>query len=244
MRIYAALRERMERGELPPGARLEGERELSRRFGVAVMTVRQALDRLQREGLVERRHGVGTFVVRRWIEYDLGRLHSFAQDMAYQEVPLETRVLSRRTGPAERAAEMSLQIEPGQSLHAVERLRSSAGLPIVYQVSYLSAELGERLDDAGLAISMYGALQAVLGQPVDYADETLQAVALPARSATLLGERRGAPGLLSERLTFAGPTPIVFDRAFMPSQRVRLRIARSRGQAGGDLAYQLVQEEA
>lgn len=61
-RIYSTLRERIGRGRLTPGTRLSSHRSLAREFGVAPMTLRGALDRLQDEGLIACEHGRGTFV--------------------------------------------------------------------------------------------------------------------------------------------------------------------------------------
>ena len=61
-RVYEALRERIVRGDLGPGTRLPSHRELAVAFGVAPMTVRQVLGRLEEEGLISRQLGRGTFV--------------------------------------------------------------------------------------------------------------------------------------------------------------------------------------
>ena len=58
-RIYAALRERILDGELQPGAQLPRYLELASEFGVAPMTIRQVLERLEADGLVLRRPGRG-----------------------------------------------------------------------------------------------------------------------------------------------------------------------------------------
>ena len=63
-RVYRELRAAIEVGELARGAKLPAFPVLARQFGVAPMTIRQALLRLDAEGLVDRRHGVGTFVRR------------------------------------------------------------------------------------------------------------------------------------------------------------------------------------
>jgi DNA-binding transcriptional regulator YhcF (GntR family) len=61
-RVYAALRDRISRGDWPPGVRLPSHRELAAEFGVAPMTARQVLGQLEAEGLVSREVGRGTFV--------------------------------------------------------------------------------------------------------------------------------------------------------------------------------------
>lgn len=60
-RIYKSIRDRICLLEYQPGERL-GEEELAREFGVSRTPLRRVLSRLESEGLVESRHGVGTFV--------------------------------------------------------------------------------------------------------------------------------------------------------------------------------------
>ncbi|MCB1434428.1 MAG: GntR family transcriptional regulator [Alphaproteobacteria bacterium] len=60
-RIYKTIRDRICLLEYEPGARL-GEEELAREFGVSRTPLRRVLSRLEGEGLLESRHGVGTFV--------------------------------------------------------------------------------------------------------------------------------------------------------------------------------------
>jgi DNA-binding GntR family transcriptional regulator len=61
--LAAVLRERIRGGELAPGQRMPSEKDLHDEFGLARETVRRALAILRSEGLVEVRHGHGTFVV-------------------------------------------------------------------------------------------------------------------------------------------------------------------------------------
>jgi len=62
-RVYTALREQILRGELEPGEQLPRYLELAAEFGVAPMTVRQVLARLEDEGVLSRQVGRGTFVL-------------------------------------------------------------------------------------------------------------------------------------------------------------------------------------
>ncbi len=61
-RIADDIRRQIADGELLPGARLSSESALSVHYRVSVPTIRQALDMLQSQGLVEKRHGSGNYV--------------------------------------------------------------------------------------------------------------------------------------------------------------------------------------
>ena len=61
--IASLLREKIEGGEFAPGARLPGEIELAKKFGVSRVPVRRALSLLENEGMLSRHRGRGTFVL-------------------------------------------------------------------------------------------------------------------------------------------------------------------------------------
>lgn len=62
--VAGLIRKEVLDGKLLPGDRLLSIEKLARSYSVAIVTVRQALALLEDEGLVERRHGQGTFVTR------------------------------------------------------------------------------------------------------------------------------------------------------------------------------------
>src|SRR5664279_541284 len=86
--IAAHLREAIRRGDLTPGDRLPSESELIEHYGVARMTVRQAIGELRAEGLVVAEHGRGVFVrsrppVRRLASDRFARRHRQAGKAAF-----------------------------------------------------------------------------------------------------------------------------------------------------------------
>ena len=84
-RIQRDISESITAGEYPPGARIPSEAALAERYGVTRMTVRQAVDGLIGKGLVTRRQGSGTYVLRRReAQRGLNRLTSFTEDMDAQ----------------------------------------------------------------------------------------------------------------------------------------------------------------
>src|SRR5579875_1656837 len=75
VQVATALRRRIEEGQWAPGDKISTLEELQAEFEVARVTVRQAVDLLQKEGLVRRQQGKGTFVAaglrdRRWLKLE------------------------------------------------------------------------------------------------------------------------------------------------------------------------------
>ena len=79
--VAEVLRHQIMSGELPAGAKLPALRELTETLGVARMTVVQAMNTLQDEGLIEKHSGKGTFVRRRKVKCDLYKVLGFTKNM-------------------------------------------------------------------------------------------------------------------------------------------------------------------
>src|SRR6202162_558925 len=79
-KIQATILKRIESGHLKPGDAVESERELAKIHRVSLMTARHALTVLEREGMVQRRRGAGTFVAPPKIHFN--KLTSFTEQMA------------------------------------------------------------------------------------------------------------------------------------------------------------------
>ena len=228
LRIYRDLKTQISEGVLAPNERLPTQRDLAVRFGVTVMTVRQALQLLEQEELVVMRHGLGTFVAPQRIRYALGNLRSFAQEMTDQGLEPETRVLrSELVEPHPHLIEL-LRLEPGDPVLSIERLRFVGRDPVAYQHSQLQPWLAEPLSHVDLSeVSVYTYVQSELGIELAHAQERIHAVSLGAHEATLLEQKPGAAALLSERVTFsAAGAPIMFDRAFLPGDRMSVATER------------------
>src|SRR5438445_5932784 len=91
-RIQGTIVKRLELGQLKPGDLVDSERELARIHGVSLMTARHALIALEREGLVVRRRGAGTFVAPPKIHFN--KLMSYTEQMSGRGLAVSSRVLS------------------------------------------------------------------------------------------------------------------------------------------------------
>ncbi|MGH7397315.1 MAG: GntR family transcriptional regulator [Candidatus Rokuibacteriota bacterium] len=208
----------------PPGSRLANQRSLAREFGVTLMTLRQALDLLERDGLIARRHGLGTFVARPAIDYDILQLRALAGDLSALGEDVATRFLRSHFAAADRRVAESLGLAEGADVFILERLRLVDSEPMSFQASYLPAALGAEVSKADLAVTpLRQALTLKLGIEITAARETVSAVLLDSRAARELGCRPGVAAFRSDRVS-VGPDgiPVVYDRVFIPGDRFRI----------------------
>jgi GntR family transcriptional regulator len=189
-RIQGTIRKRIEAGQLHPGDAVASERELARIHQVSLMTARHALASLEREGVVERRRGIGTFVATPKIHFN--KLTSYTEQMASRGLSVRSKVLYAGvvTGEHEIAARLSLPTE--SSLVKVQRVRHAADEPFALETCYLAAEQFRGLVDRGLEHgSLFLMLERDYGVELAYADEEIDATVADVRTAKLLAVPRG-----------------------------------------------------
>lgn len=134
-RIETALGE----GRLPPGARLPGENALAALFGVTRVTLRRALARLQQEGALQARKGVGIFVRPRAPRYVVDSNLRFAEALRADGRSLSTRTLALDGAVTEAAAAGALGLPASAPLWRLLRLRLLDGVPFYLAEKFLPA---------------------------------------------------------------------------------------------------------
>jgi GntR family transcriptional regulator len=228
LRIHRDLGERIASGQWPAGSPLPSQHQLAAQFGVSVMTLRQALQLLADDGLIQTRHGAGTYVATRYA-YDLGGLRSFAADLSAQDAGITTELLAAGTvkPPADVAARLGA---PGEVLR-LRRLRLSGGRPLIVQTSYLAAGLTSVIAAEDLGLRGLYTILAQHGLAITRADETITPVILGLRDARDLARPRSSPALLSHRVSFTeAGSPVIDDYALLPADSVAITVNRSPGQ--------------
>ena len=238
--IHERLRTEILAGDLAPGSRLPPQSEMAERFGVTLMTLRQAVAALEADGLVRAERGRGTFVAERPVDIRLGNLSSFAEQMAADGVEIVTEVVSQeRVAAADHpvaATALGLAADGpgvGAELWCLVRRRRSDGEVFALQRSFLDGSV-ELAPDAGDAL--YAAIEAATGATVVEARETMSAVGLDEEQAALAEAPVGHPALRSERTSLDQ-----FGRAFLHDDALliggRCSIAADRRADRLSLAY-------
>jgi GntR family transcriptional regulator len=132
--LAGALRQRVVDGEWPPGTALPAETTLSTEHGVALGTLRRALELLAEQGLIERHHGKGTFV--RGGLSGAPMLRFFRFGAGDGEVP-RSRILSRQRVLASPEVARRLGVGRGDPVLRLQRLRSLGGHPRLLEEIWL-----------------------------------------------------------------------------------------------------------
>lgn len=205
---YYQLKESMknliEDNELHEGEQIPSEAELCRDFGVSRTVVRQALNELVSEGLLTRRKGKGTFVARPKIIGSLMQnLYGFHKDMVGRDLNIQNKIMEYSVVESSKKTSEKLQINPGEEIFKLVRLRFVNREPIVYVTSYIPCRLCPGLADEDFSKqSLYATLEEKYGLEIARSRRTIEAVAATDDVANLLDIDSGAPLLLLKSVSF------------------------------------------
>jgi GntR family transcriptional regulator len=191
--LAAAMRARIVAGEWPPGSAIPAEQTLAAEHGVALGTMRRALDLLADQGLVERIHGRGTFVRQGLSGAPMLRFFRFGA--AGNEAP-KSRILSRETLAVPAEVARALGCGPGESALRLKRLRSVGNQPVLHEEIWLPLPLFASLaesDPAGWGDLLYPAFAERCGVHVHRAVDTIGFGSLGAVHARALRLPAGHP---------------------------------------------------
>ena len=212
-----------------PGSPAPSERELVQRFGVARMTVRQALDALVTEGLLERVPGRGTFVARSKIDVQV-RLSSYTEEMARRGMTPSSQTLLARMESAGPGVARALEIEEGDKVVHWQRLRLADGTPMCLEDAYLADSIVPKFLDQPLPASLYQELHRRDLMPT-WGEDSVDAAMARREEADLLGITEGTPVLRIARRAFAGNIAVEVSRSTYRADRFTLWVPLARPNA-------------
>src|SRR6202158_5887939 len=227
-RIQSGIRKRIESGQLRSGDAVASERDLAKLHQVSLMTARHALASLEREGVVERRRGIGTFVAAPKIHFN--KLMSYTEQMASRSLTAASKVFFAKVIDNEPEAAARLSLPPTSSVIKLERLRHAAGEPFALETCHLSAaEFPGLLDFPIGRESLFGILERNYKVVLGYADEEVDATPADPRIAELLGVPRRDPLLRIRQVIYSTKgKAIMYVLGFYRSDRHNLVIRRFR----------------
>jgi GntR family transcriptional regulator len=217
--VLEDLRSRLGSGEFVD--EFPSDVQLRDHYQVSRQTVREALRRLQQEGLIERSRGRGTFVKQRPIEQQLGTLYSLyrsAEEQGFEQRSLVRFLETRRDA---KAAGM-LGCDPAEPLVYLERLRLIDGRPVVLDCSWLPGRLATPLLDADFThTALYKEMELRCGLRPDSGWEQVSPVLPTPQQRELLGMKARSPAYCIERLACQGRMRVEWRHGVIRADRFR-----------------------
>lgn len=232
MQIKEILRTRILDGTYQAHQQMPSESDMTHAFGVSRITVRQALGDLQKEGLIFKIHGKGTYVAKPKAYQNVTRLQGFGEAMTPRGYETFARVLATREVPADQRVASRLALEVDTPVIEIKRLRYLNREPISLDVTYVPRVIGERLIRSDLATrDIFLILENEYGFALGHAELHIEAVLADDSLAHLFGVAEGAPVLRIERLTHtATGEPIDYEHLYYRGDAFQYRLAIDRHQ--------------
>src|SRR5215510_320028 len=228
LQIADAIRRDL-RGE---GERIPSEHRLCAKFKVSRPTIRQALDVLVQEGRLYRHAGRGTFsTAEAGAGQNLRVIGSIADMIALGD---ETwfKLVSRDVQPVPANIAQALRLPPGSLAYRVVGVRHADTGPFNHVTAWFPVALGAALSDEDISkTSLLGVVERHLELPINFIEQSVEAVLAPRQVAELMQLRPRTPLLLFERTYFAASgEPVEHVFTYQASRRYPYRIVLSRSE--------------
>jgi GntR family transcriptional regulator len=224
-RIQEYIAELILSGKLKPDSKIDSEREFSETLGVSRMTVRKALTELVNEGLLERKHGSGTYVSRPKITIESKEMANYVEAMRSRNIATTAQLLEFSEMVASHRLSEILQTEIGAPLYHLVLLRFANRIPVILERSYFACENFPNMEDWDLEkTSLIDLLANVYSLRIGRISQTVEAAAASDLVAKQLRIDEGVPLLMLTRLIFNqdGSIPVVYSQDFLRSDYARI----------------------
>ncbi|KRL28505.1 GntR family transcriptional regulator [Limosilactobacillus frumenti DSM 13145] len=202
IQIHNQLRENIEDGKWKVGEKIPAERELAAHFDVSRMTLRQAIQALVDEGILERRVGSGTFVANRKVQEKMSGVTSFTDLMrSLGKTPSSKTISYHLTIPSQTEIE-KLKLSHDEQVVRMERVRLANDVPICFEIATVPARLIENFSKEEVTNSFWQTLEKKAHLFPGHAVQHISATNATERIATYLNVKRGDALLRMTQLSY------------------------------------------
>lgn len=227
--IYAQIQEYIAEmilsGKLTPDSKIPSERDLSDELEVSRMTIRKAITELVNEGLLDRRHGSGTYVAKPKVTYESVELINYIEAMRARNITTGSQLLEFGQIVAGRRLAERLAVEIGHSLYRVILLRFANRVPVILERVYFPCSRCRELEEYDLEkTSIHDLLTTRYGVKLQKVLQTIEAVAASDIVAEQLRVEENFPLLMISQVMIDGETgkPVEYSQDFLRSDYARI----------------------
>lgn len=202
-----------------PGDRFPTEHELREEFGVSRETIREALLGLERQGLISRRQGQGTFV-EKMPDFPMEQRYTgLVEDFTELGFATESKVLKSAPTVAPLYVTKAMGLPADQAVHQILRLRYLDGEPLALHDTYITTEMAAALSARKSDLehtTLVDQVSKLIGRPVEEEFQGIDAAVADAQASSRLGVPIGSPLLVIRRVfeVESGGQPMFFESYF------------------------------
>lgn len=175
IQIEEALKQSIFLGEYQVGEAIPSERDLSNRFNVSRMTVRQAITNLVSNGMLFREKGRGTFVSTPKLEQPLNGLTSFTEDMRARGMTPSSKIIKFEIQIPPFDVARELMMEEGEKVYFMVRIRNADNKPMAIERTYIPVAVFPDLNAKLLSGSLYRLVEEQYGLTIGNAIQQMEA---------------------------------------------------------------------
>jgi len=214
VQVENLLRELIRDPDYRDGKLLPKEVDMAKRLGISRNTVRQATNKLANEKLLIRKKGFGTKVSSSGMTSKLDNWYSFSDEMTEHGITLVNYQITAEWKSADDETSRALEIEKGDKVMCLERLRGTEHGPTVYFISFFHPRVG-LTGQEDFSRHLYQLLDQDYSTVVDVSKEEIQAKIADDSIARLLQIEVGSPVLFRRRKVYdPGGRPIEFNLGY------------------------------
>ena len=201
IQIHNQIRKEIESGKWSVGERIPSERQLSQDFDVSRMTLRQAIQTLVDEGILQRQVGSGTYVASSKVQEKMSGTTSFTEITESQGKRPSSKTVSYHVADPSISEMEKLKLKDGDQILRMERIRYADNQPICFEVATIPVDIVKSLDKEDITSSLYKALENKAGLKLGNATQTVSAILASEKIANFLNVKRGSAILRVRQVT-------------------------------------------
>jgi len=218
------IKEKIDRKIWKPGDKIYSENQLYETFGVSRNTAKKAIEDLVQEGILYRVQGKGTFVSLPKIEQSLSAFYSFSEVLSKKGLKPKDIVLNVKVMEASHKVAKELEVEKGEKVVTLQRLRHANEEPIILETSYLPKSIINNEEKLKLVkhTPLYEILNTKFNIIVNSAKETFEPILIREEEKYHLEVEVGSPALLLERVAYnPSKKPVEFCKSIVRGDRCK-----------------------
>ncbi|MEG0541864.1 MAG: GntR family transcriptional regulator [Angelakisella sp.] len=207
--------------KLSPGDQLPSEADLVNHFKVSRATVRQAMQELVSEGVVEKKHGFGTFVAEPKLSIEMNGFFSFNEETSKQYSNYRTEIIKfeHNYTPSDKVKKR-LQLSGNETVLRVERVRIIDDEPVLYETTNLPESVFKHINIEQLNQSSLYSVFKLCNITALKGKERYRPYLPNQKECEVLKIGSNIPAFRFSRLLFAGTQPVEYTVSILKSGKI------------------------